>query len=430
VEVEPTFIGKLNAVMEAGQVNEIQLATQQVLSALGLGTMEVSFGVSGVASSLSEASDSQGLISAHECSSGGVTAKLLLPKGAIVDSPEVVRVVLQVAAQRLRTVSGEAFDGRIETSEFVAADPVTQSLLSTLRDFAVLDGINQKLKHICLVGERGVGKEGLAKLIHKWSGRAEKPLVTVNFGAISKELAAAELFGARKGSYTGCNADRQGLIQRAEGGTLFLDELDEASESLQAMIKRAVQFGVFNVVGEAAESKANTRFVAATNVVDVESLKIKRDLKDRFLLLRVPPLRERRGDIRPLAEKFASEYRFALPEPVLVFLERLDWPGNVRQLQNVIERSCAIAGGSGEITLDLIHRSARDDGAIDAVTDAPDFKPLRTGESLEMRLEYEERRLVMHALESCNGHKIHAANALGISRQGLYTRLKKFGLRD
>jgi DNA-binding NtrC family response regulator len=220
------------------------------------------------------------------------------------------------------------------------------------------------------------------------------------------------------------------LIQKAEGGTLFLDELDEASESLQAMIKRAVQFGVFNIVGEAGESKSDTRFVAATNVVDVESLKIKRDLKDRFLLLRVPPLRERRGDIRPLAERFASEYRFVLPEPVLVFLERLDWPGNVRQLQNVIERSCAMASGSGELTLDLIHRSAIDCEAIEAVRDAADFKPLRTGESLEMRLEYEERRLVMHALKSCNGHKIHAANDLGISRQGLYTRLKKFGLKD
>jgi DNA-binding NtrC family response regulator len=361
-----------------------------------------------------------------------VSAKLLFREPALINCPEAVRAVLNASAQRLRMVSGSAFEDRIEVAEFVAADPITQSLLSTLRDFAVLDGTTEsrRLKHVCLVGERGVGKEVLARLIHNWSGRAEEPFVAVNFGAVSKEIAAAEVFGARKGSYSGSVADRRGYIQQAEGGTLFLDELDEATDSVQALIKRAVEYGVFNVVGDPSESRANIRYVAATNVVDIDSLRIKRDLKDRFLLLRVPPLRERRADIRPLAEKFAADYGVRLPEPVMAFLEQLDWPGNVRQLRNVIERSCAVSSGPVDLTLELVQRSAMDDGAIVAVdgVSASDFVPLRNGETLEMRVDDVEKRHILAALEFCGGNKTHAAQALGMTRQSLLTRIKKFGL--
>jgi transcriptional regulator with PAS, ATPase and Fis domain len=143
----------------------------------------------------------------------------------------------------------------------------------------------------------------------------------------------------------------------------------------------------------------------------------------------VPPLRERRGDIRPLAERFAAEYELVLPEPALAFLGRLDWPGNVRQLRNVIERSCAVAGQPGELTLELVQRSALDEGAVNRKEgDKGAFVQLAVGETLESRLEAEERRQVKYALESCGGNRTHAARLLSISRQSLHKRLKRFGL--
>lgn len=428
------FVSKLGRIMEATEVAQVNEAAGEALTLLGLENPRLEFVVAGAERSLNQSSDgNDSYVVAEEYSSGPVTAKLLLSGAVVINCPEAVRAVLNASAQRLRTVSGRMFDGRTEISEFVAADPVTQSLLSTLRDFAVLDGTAEtpRLRHICLVGERGVGKEILARLIHNWSGRAQKPFVAVNFCAISKELAASEIFGSRKGAFTGAEKDRDGLIQQAEGGTLFLDELDEATDSVQALVKRAVEYGVFNVVGDPRESKANVRYVAATNVVDIDSLKIKRDLKDRFLLLRVPPLRERRGDIRPLAERFAAEYERMLPEPVMVFLEQLDWPGNVRQLRNVIERSCAATlERASELTLDLVQRSAIEDGAIVAECSGTgmDFVPLRTNETLEMRVDEVEKRHILYMLNFCKGHRTHAAQALGMTRQSLFTRIKKFGL--
>jgi DNA-binding NtrC family response regulator len=283
---------------------------------------------------------------------------------------------------------------------------------------------------VLLWGPRGTGKDLLAHLIHKWSNRSEKPFVSVNFGAISKDLAVAELFGAKKGSYTGCVADRRGYVQEAKGGTLFLDELDEATSSVQALVKRAVQFGLFSIVGDSTESQCDARFVAATNISDLDAVAIKRDLKDRFIVLRVPALCERRGDIRPLAIKFAAEYGYVLPEPVLLFLERLDWPGNVRQLENVVERSCAVAQSEADLTIDLFQSSAAEEGAITKSAEMTDsgVVPLRTGETLEMRLEAEEKRYVIYALTVCEGNRTHAADLLGMSRQWLLGRIKKYDL--
>ena len=435
VEVRPDsgFVTKLGSVMEAEEVEQIVSFAAAALTDLGVEDPKIDFFVMGAKGSLTESgTNDESLVVAEERSAGAVTARLSLAPGATVNCRDAVRALLNACARRVRTVSGSSFEGRIDVPDFIAADPVTQSVLSTLRDFAALDGMTErrKLKHILLVGERGSGKEKLARLVHEWSGRAKHPFVAVNFGAITKELAAAELFGAKKGSYTGSVADRRGYIQQAGRGTLFLDELDEASESMQALIKRVVQFGVFNIVGEATESKADTRFVAATNVVDVQSLAIKQDLKDRFLVLRVPPLRERRGDIRPLAERVAAECGYRLPEPALAFLERLDWPGNVRQLQNVVERSCAVATVASDLTLGLVQRSATDDGLVVSVASGMggDFVPLRVGESLEARLGDEEKRHVIYALDSCKGNRTHAAAQLGITRQSLLAKIKKFEL--
>jgi len=429
VAAELGLVGRLGAVMEADNTADVKTATEAALCVLGFERPRVDFFVDGVPDCLGGSDADENRAALEEYSSGVVRVRFSAEGTAEVNGGEAVQLVLQIAAQRLQTVSGRTFSGRIEVTDFVADDPVTQSVLSNLRDFAALDGVKRPLKHICLVGERGVGKEKFAQLIHKWSSRAEEPYVAIHFGAVPNELASSELFGARKGAYSGSVSDRGGIVQRAGAGTLFLDELDEASESLQALIKRVVQLGVFNVVGDASESKTSARFIAATNVVDVDSLKIKKDLKDRFLLLRVPPLRERRADIRPLAERFAAVYELVLPEPALALLERLDWPGNVRQLQTVIDRSCAIAGKGGALTLELVQRSAVDDGLIGKRTEVGDgFNGLGIGETLESRLELEAKRLVAHALKTCNGKRTHAAAMLGVTRQTLYDRMKRYGL--
>jgi DNA-binding NtrC family response regulator len=430
---DQVFVRLLSEMLEATDVTKVSELACDCFSALGITNAFVDIRVAGATGSLLESNvNMNGRVVVDECCSGAVAVQLLLEQGRSVNCPGATKTILNAAAQRLRVMPGAIFTGRVEAPDFVAADPVSQSLLTTLRDLAALDGTSEKrkLRGVLLLGERGSGKEILARQIHKWSGRAQGPFRAINFGAISKDLAAAELFGAKRGAYTGSVNSRTGYIQEAENGTLFLDEIDEASDGLQAMLKRVAQFGTYSIVGDPAEHKANVRFVAATNVVDIESAAIKRDLKDRFLVLRVPPLRERRGDIRPLAENFAAECGFVLPEAVLTFLERLDWPGNVRQLQNVIERSCAIANSPADLTIDLFQRSALEDGAAVVVSSGigADFVPLRNGETLETRIDSEEKKHVMYALDYCNGNRTHAASFLGISRQWLIGRIKKFEL--
>lgn len=427
-----SFLRSLLAVMEADSVPALHELLQGCLASLGLDTAVVDITVDGSGQSLLDlmpAAPSYELWG--KCGAGSLTVSVSFPKGVVLDCSESLQLALKVAVQRLRTMPGKSLNHRVQISGFVAEDLVTQALLSTLRDFALLDGSNQKLKHLLLTGERGVGKELLAKAIHSWSGRSEKIFRAVNFGAISKELAAAEVFGAKKGAYTGADRDRRGYIQEANGGTLFLDELDEAGDTVQALLKRVVQFGTFNVVGSPDELQADVRFVAATNIVGREST-IKRDLRDRFLEVRVPPLRERRGDIRPMAEMFASQCGYVLPDTVLAFLEKLEWPGNVRQLQNVVERSCAVIKSGDDLTLDLFQRSADEEGASIRVAEigGAKFRPLEKGETLKTRRQKEDELHIRYALEFCKGNRKHAAEFLGMTRQGLTDRMRELAISN
>jgi DNA-binding NtrC family response regulator len=427
-----SFLKSLLGVTEANSVPALHESLRACLAGLGLETAIVDITLNESGQSLL---DLMPAAAAYElwgkCKAGSLTVSVSFAKGLVVDCSESVQLVLNVAAQRLRTMSGQSLNHRVEMSGFVAEDLVTQALLSTLRDFALLDGSNHRLKHLLLTGERGVGKELLAKAIHSWSGRCGNIFRAVNFGAISKDLAAAEVFGAKKGAYTGADRDRRGYIQEADGGTLFLDELDEAGDTVQALLKRVVQFGTFNAVGSPDELQADVRFVAATNVVGPEST-IKRDLRDRFLEVRVPPLRERRGDIRPMAEMFAAQCGYLLPDAVLAFLERLTWPGNVRQLQNVVERSCAVVKSGDDLTLDLFQRSADEEGASIAVAEigGAKFRPLEKGETLKTRRQKEDELHIRYALEFCKGNRKHAAEFLGMTRQGLTDRMRELAISD
>jgi len=427
-----SFLRSLLGAMESNSVPALHQFLRACLSSLGLETAVVDITVNESGQSLPDLLPAPASYELWgKCTAGSLTVSISFPKDLVVDCSEAVQLVLKGAAQRLRTMPGHSLNHRVEMPGFVAEDLVTQALLSTLRDFALLDGSNQKLKHLLLTGERGVGKELLAKAIHSWSGRSQKIFTAVNFGAISKDLAAAEVFGARKGAYTGAYRDRRGYIQEAHGGTLFLDELDEAGDTVQALLKRVVQFGTFNAVGSPDELQADVRFVAATNVFGPENT-IKRDLRDRFLEVRIPPLRDRRGDIRPMAEMFAGQCGYVLPDAVLVFLERLEWPGNVRQLQNVVERSCAVVKSGDDLTLDLFQRSADEEGAsvVPPEIVGAKFRPLEKGETLKARRQKEDELHIRYALDFYKGNRKHAAEFLGMTRQGLTDRMRELAITD
>ena len=364
---------------------------------------------------------------------GRLSLVLGLAKKTSVDSPETLEVIMKAAAQRLKTLPGSKLTGKIDVSGFIAEDPAMQSVLSQLREIAPLDGCEsaQKMTHVILLGERGTGKELLARLIHDWSRRSSETFQVVNLGAIAHQLAPAEIFGSKKGSFTGSVGDRIGYIQKAEGGTLFLDELDEASDTTQALLKRVVQFSTYNVVGCPDESLCNVRFVGATNRGLDEDGCIKPDLKDRFWIVRIPPLRERRADIPALAQYFASRHNYRVPEPVLAYLTDLQWPGNVRQLETVVERVCAVVKSADEVNLAAFEHAVRESGANPVVFDCGnEFSPLGVGETLKDRQDAQDRWHISYALRLTNWHKTEAAQLLGMRRQTMHQRMKALGMTD
>lgn len=419
----------LGPIVSAPDVVSLELSVVECLAAAGVRDSRIEIVVTESGEKLRECGLSPSICDVWGTYAVGMcTVALALRKGVRVLNPESVDVIMKVAVQRLRTLSACHLSMKIKAPGFIAEDPRTQRVLSQLRDIAGLDGVEnpEKITHVLLAGERGVGKELLAKLIHEWSRRSGETYQVINLGAISRELAVSELFGSKKGSFTGSVADRIGYIQKAENGTLFVDELDEGSGSIQALLKRVVQFGTYNVVGNPDERLCNVRFIAATNRV----LGIKADLKDRFWIVEVPALRERRADIAPLAQYFASQHEYILPEPVLSYLTGLQWPGNVRQLQTLVHRVCAIAKTVDEVNLAAFENAVQESGSNPGVFDfgTDQFPPLRVGETLRGRLNAQEQWQIENALRFTNWNKTATARLLGISRPHLRERMKALGM--
>jgi len=280
---------------------------------------------------------------------------------------------------------------------------------------------------VLITGESGVGKEVIADLLHALSARAKGPLVKVNCAALPRELIESELFGAVKGAYTGAHADREGLFCQAQGGTLLLDELSEMPVDTQAKLLRVLQEKEFRPVGGRSSFKADCRLIATTNRKVEDALrenKLREDLYYRIsaVTLALPPLRERREDILPLANEFLKRFAAQAGRSLKGFapaaaerLRKFDWPGNVRQLQNEVQRAVLLC-----------------EGALVEVGDLS-IGESQSGQAQQAELslmECLERDTIMRVLKETGGNKLEAAKRLGLGRQTLYNKLKQFRIQQ
>ncbi len=284
--------------------------------------------------------------------------------------------------------------------------------------------------HVLLLGETGVGKEVFAAALHRLSPRADKPFLRLNCAAFTETLVEAELFGHEKGAFTGAVTARAGLLESAQGGTVFLDEVGELPLTLQAKLLRVLEDREVRRVGAVATRPFDARVVAATNrdlQAEIAAGHFRSDLYFRLngFSLTIPPLRRRPGEVLPLAEHFLAEAARRMPgsrAPSLAAdardaLLRYAWPGNIRELRNVMERAHLLAG-DGDVNAKLLGL---------AVDPAPAAPP-DAATSLRGALEREERQRIVDALERTRGNQTRAAALLGISRRTLIDKLELHGL--
>jgi Nif-specific regulatory protein len=300
------------------------------------------------------------------------------------------------------------------------------------RLFGIIDKVAASAVPVLLQGETGTGKELIARAIHTNGGRRNAPFVTVNAGALPELLLESELFGHKRGAFTGAVEDHRGLFQEADGGTLFLDEIGEMPLPMQVKLLRALQEGEVKRVGEANVRKVDVRLIAATNrdlAAEVSGGRFREDLFYRLNVfpIHVPPLRERGNDILLLAEEFVRRFAkrhgkrsMTLGPDATRWLLSHTWPGNVRELQNCLERAVTLSEPGGRLTVDQMQP------AFGPRAPAAGGAGTRT---LREALDAAERVEIQRALEACDGKVAAAARRLGVSRQHLHTLQRKHGLK-
>jgi sigma-54-dependent transcriptional regulator len=280
---------------------------------------------------------------------------------------------------------------------------------------------------VLILGETGTGKELVARAIHARSPRAEKPFVALNCGALPETMLEAELFGFRKGAFTGAERSHPGLFRAADGGTLFLDEVGDMPFSLQAKLLRVLESGEVRPLGETQAARVDVRLVSATNrhlERAIEEGTFRDDLYYRInaVAIELPPLRRRRVDIPFLAQHFAEllggdlARRVVLGEDFLAALAQRDFRGNVRELRNIVERAIALAEPGESISVEHLP---------EALSELP---PLYAMGELRDRVAQLELQAIRAELERHEGNRTRAARALGLTRHGLRKKMKRLGL--
>ncbi|ROR32522.1 sigma-54-dependent transcriptional regulator [Inmirania thermothiophila] len=398
---------------------------------------------------LSGYTDSEDIIAA--VNEGGIYEYITKPW----DPDELVRSVRRGAELHRLQRENRALALELRMAEPTLARAVAEKGARLRRRFgfdAIVRGEGSPLEALCrlaariaaydipvlLTGESGTGKELLARAIHYASPRSGRPFVVENCGALPDQLLESELFGHKRGAFTGAFADHEGLFAQADGGTLFLDEIGEVSPTFQVKLLRVLQEGEFRPLGASRPRRADVRIIAATNrdlEAEVRAGRFREDLFYRIagFVLEVPPLRARPMDIAPLAQhaleaatrRFGKEVQGFAPE-TLACLEAYPWPGNARQLVHEVNRMVALADGP-VLGPDLLSPSvlhARAAPRPDPVAE----EAAGTGGGLRERVEALERRILYETLVRHRWNKSRAAEELGLSRVGLRSKLQRYGL--
>ena len=325
---------------------------------------------------------------------------------------------------------------RAELDEHQQIDSLVGESPSFRRVLQAVDSVRESSATILLTGESGTGKEMVARAIHKHGNRADKPFVAVNCAAIPEGLLESEMFGHKKGAFTGAVSDRIGRFQQADKGTLFLDEVGDMPLALQAKILRALQERVIEPVGDPRERKVDVRVIAATNKNLLEAVARKEFREDLYYRLNVfpiplPALRERVEDIPSLARHFAHVLGATAgkritgfsPEALLA-MANYPWPGNIRELQNCVERATIVASSQtieeSDLPAYLFGSKPLDSSTSSILSDGPGIP-----KDLDAALAEVEKAYILAALHETNGVQAAAAQLIGISERSLWYRLKK-----
>ena len=375
-------------------------------------------------------------ISAWEKGAAGVIRKpfqneqiiTLVAKGIKKRRKEEEHQVLRHAM--VRSVKREGFIGRSDKMENI---------------FRLVDRVAPARSTVLITGESGTGKELVAKAIHEASPRSTNPFVVVNCSNIPSELLESELFGHTKGAFTGAISAKKGLFEVADTGSIFLDEIGDLRPETQVRLLRVIQEREFTPIGETAPTKVDVRIIAATNVDLKEAVKNGQFREDLYFRLSVvpielPPLRERREDVLPLAQHFIRKYSEEngrdvsenMSPEVLSLLENYYYPGNVRELENIIERAIVIAP-TDEITVDCLRPEVSDPESARAMISAASGTSNRVdishGVSFYDEVKNYEIDLIRRALEQTGGHQSRAARLLGLNATTLNSKIKTYNIQ-
>jgi two-component system response regulator AtoC len=336
----------------------------------------------------------------------------------------VARVAEHIKLKKDVEVLKQQISQKFETIQFLGTSPQIQQILSLIEQVAPTKS------NVLILGESGTGKSLVAELIHKNSPRRDGPFISINCAAIPETLLEAELFGYKKGAFTGAVADKKGLIELANGGTLFLDEIGDLPLGLQAKLLKFLETYEFIPLGDVQKKKVDIRLISATNK-NLEELieegKFREDLYYRLSVIeiKIPPLRERKEDIPVLvyyfleqASKQHNKKIKGITNEALSYLLNYDWSGNIRELRNVIERAVILARDEYILPHDLPEKIIKS-------SPSPE---IGVGKSLKEAIEEYEKTIILNTLKFCNYDKERAAKILDIDLATLYRKLKKFGI--
>ena len=355
-----------------------------------------------------------------------------------VEQSEIKAVVAKAARTQEANQAHVPPEGRGRTSMVGDSPQVTEI-------FKIIDKVADSPSTVLITGESGTGKELVATALHDGSSRKDKPLIKISCAAIPRELMESELFGYERGAFTGAVTSKPGRFELADGGTLFLDEIGEVPIEMQVKLLRVLQESEFERVGGIKTTRVDVRLIAATTrdlEAEVDAGRFRKDLFYRLNVvpLHLPPLRERRTDVPSLARHFIEKYNQRLnkknegiADDALVMLQAYPWPGNIRELENMMERVLLFADGPRIEVKDLpepVRTSLQSAVAQLTDTTTPEVGETPLKDFLKAKQAEIEKAFIVQALAKTEGNVTRAAKLLGISRKSLQTKMKEFGLRD